>query len=369
MKFEDADGLGGPRTTGDALLSGWTIFVDYDDDGVLDEGEPYDMTDEDGEYTITGIDPGTWKVKEVSQAGWTNSYPALGYYEETFKSGDSLTGNDFGNWTTATKSGVKFHDLNANGIWDTEEPGLENWKIYVDYDGDGIWDEGEPYDMTDENGEYTIIGIEPGTYDVREVMQEGWTQSLPGLDDDYAYNVTFTSGMVDEDNDFGNYIACHDETAWGYNGCYDKDFLDTGIFSNPEFSNWGWTNGPIDVTSDGALELELLAAAGSAGKNPDKYSDWENGIDVGTVFIEWEDGHVTVTYEVDSPYSLKDVHLWVGDDLLPMTDSGNYTNAPGQFPYGGFIEDNSCTIVIDGVFEGDIYVAAHAVVCIPGMED
>jgi hypothetical protein len=45
--------------------------------------------------------------------------------------------NNFGNWTTATKSGIKFHDLNANGVKDEGEPGLAGWTIYVDYDDDG----------------------------------------------------------------------------------------------------------------------------------------------------------------------------------------------------------------------------------------
>ena len=39
-----------------------------------------------------------------------------GYHEETFTSQRRpMTGNDFGNWTTATKSGVKFEDLDADG--------------------------------------------------------------------------------------------------------------------------------------------------------------------------------------------------------------------------------------------------------------
>ena len=97
VKFEDLDADGQPREGGEPGLSGWTIFVDYDDDGQLDGNEPSDVTDADGAYTITGIIPGTYKVREVLQAGWTNSFPALGYYSETFTSSDAKTGNDFGN--------------------------------------------------------------------------------------------------------------------------------------------------------------------------------------------------------------------------------------------------------------------------------
>ncbi|MFC2042202.1 hypothetical protein ACFLTV_01690 [Chloroflexota bacterium] len=96
-KFKDLDADGVGREDGEPGLGGWTIFVDYDDDGNLDAGEPSDITDADGKYTLYGIASGTWKVKEVMQAGWTNSYPALGYHEEVFYTGGSLTGRNFGN--------------------------------------------------------------------------------------------------------------------------------------------------------------------------------------------------------------------------------------------------------------------------------
>jgi hypothetical protein len=55
VKFEDLDGDGQAREAGEPGLGGWTIFVDYDDDGVLDAGEAYAVTAGDGSYTITGI--------------------------------------------------------------------------------------------------------------------------------------------------------------------------------------------------------------------------------------------------------------------------------------------------------------------------
>jgi len=98
MKFNDLDADGLPREAGEPGLSGWTIYVDYDDDGVKDAGEPSDVTDGSGNYTITGINPGTWKVKEVAQTDWTCSYPNPCHHQEAFQSGGALTGNDFGNW-------------------------------------------------------------------------------------------------------------------------------------------------------------------------------------------------------------------------------------------------------------------------------
>ena len=67
---------------------------------------------------------------EVQQAGWTQSYPATeacgaaaGGWGITLTSGQLDSGNDFGNWTTATKTGMKFNDLNGDGVKDAGEPG------------------------------------------------------------------------------------------------------------------------------------------------------------------------------------------------------------------------------------------------------
>jgi len=103
----------------------------------------------------------------------------------------------------ANKLGSKWNDLNADGNWDMGEPGLENWTIFVDYDGNGLLDAGEPYDVTDVNGSYEITDIEPGTYDVREVLQEGWTCSCPAAG--YYLDEEFGNGAYIMGNNFGNY--------------------------------------------------------------------------------------------------------------------------------------------------------------------
>jgi len=130
MKFNDLD-ADGVKDAGEPGLGGWTIFVDYDGDGVKDDGEPFAVTSSDaatlGAYTITGIKPGTYKVREEAQTGWTCSYPNVAadlavkpvvstacWYEETFTSGVTERNNDFGNWTTASKTGMKFEDLDAD---------------------------------------------------------------------------------------------------------------------------------------------------------------------------------------------------------------------------------------------------------------
>jgi hypothetical protein len=202
-KFEDLDADGAAREAGEPGLSGWTIFVDYDGDGLLGAEEPSAVTGADGSYTITGIKPGDWDVLEVQQNGWTCSYPDPCRYEETFQSRDHKTGNDFGNWYPAKKSGTKFEDKDADGAArEAGEPGLSGWTIFVDYDGDGELDPGEPSDVTDSNGAYQITGIRPGDYLVREILQGDWVCSFP---DPCYYSEAFRSRSDFSGNDFGNW--------------------------------------------------------------------------------------------------------------------------------------------------------------------
>jgi len=76
-------------------------------------------------------------------------------------------------------SGSKWNDLNGDGIWDAGETGLSNWKIYMDENTNGQWDSGEPYDLTDANGDYSFVDLEAGTYIVTEVLESGWEQTYP----------------------------------------------------------------------------------------------------------------------------------------------------------------------------------------------
>lgn len=98
IKFLDADGDGAAREEGEVTLPDWVIYVDYDNDGVADADEPFDVTDANGAYNITGILPGTWVLREVLLEGWDNTYPAEGQYDIIVGSGTTESGLDFGNF-------------------------------------------------------------------------------------------------------------------------------------------------------------------------------------------------------------------------------------------------------------------------------
>ncbi|MBL7041137.1 MAG: putative Ig domain-containing protein [Pirellulaceae bacterium] len=104
--------------------------------------------------------------------------------------------------------GSTWNDLDDNGVWDDAEPGLANWQIYLDLDGDGQLGESEPTALTDANGAYAFSDLEPGTYTIAEVPRTGWQQSYPGGDG--VHDVTVDPGQTLSDADFGNRLIAHD---------------------------------------------------------------------------------------------------------------------------------------------------------------
>ena len=264
MKYEDLN-MSGARESGEPGLEGWRIFVDYNENGKLDLAsdtlpygpEPYDDTDILGNYEITGVHPGTFWVLEEMLPGWFQSDPGVDPYGHlvTFESRGVYEKNldcdyDFGNWTYATKAGMKFEDVNANGAYDAGDKPLGGVKVYVDINGNGSYDEGEPFDITDDtDGSYLITDVPLGTYKVREVITGDWVQSFPA---EGYYEVDFTSSLEDTGNDFGNWLPASIE-GYKFNDRMIDGMFDDNDDAPDDYGMSGWT---IFVDYDGDGELD-----------------------------------------------------------------------------------------------------------------
>jgi hypothetical protein len=200
-KFEDAD-ADGVRDAGELSLAGWTVYADYNGNGARDAGEPSDDTDAAGDYAIEDVRPGTHRIREVAQGGWTCSLPKPCSYVESFVAGTDATDRDFGAWRPGSVSGTVYGDVDEDGLRGGGESGLGGWTVYLDYDGNGVLDAGEPTAVSSPSGGYAITGVRPGSYSLRQVAQGGWRCTAPlGC----AYSViTVTSGATLAGNDFGD---------------------------------------------------------------------------------------------------------------------------------------------------------------------
>jgi hypothetical protein len=200
QQFHDRN-ANGAEDSGDGGLSGWVIYVDYNDNGSRDSDEPSATTDASGNYTLSNVDPGTYTVREESQSGWTCSAPSDCSYSQTFAAGTTESGKDFGTWQSASVAGKVFEDSNRNGGFDTGEPGQSSRHVYVDTNDNGLYDSGEPDATTASDGTYTISGITPGTVTVREELTGLNVCTTPSP---CYHSVTLSSQDAVTGKDFGN---------------------------------------------------------------------------------------------------------------------------------------------------------------------
>lgn len=94
--------------------------------------------------------------------------------------------------------GVKFHDLNGNGLMDSGDPLLSGWTIVLrDNQGTVVRTA-----VTDRNGAYCFDRLPPGQYEVSEILQPNWKQTAPpppGI-----HRVDLKPKQSDLHRDFGN---------------------------------------------------------------------------------------------------------------------------------------------------------------------
>ena len=199
LKFNDGNG-DGTQDAEETGLSGWQIFLDANGNNSLDSGETTVTTDNSGNYSFNNLNPGTYNVREVQQTGWTQT--TINPEPVNLDSGESSSEINFGNFQNISISGKKFNDLNNNGVLEDQEPLLPNWQIFLDANSNDSLDAGEVNTSTDSLGGYNFANLGPGTYQVREVNQQDWTQTT-----DNPADIIAVSGSNVDNINFGNSFA------------------------------------------------------------------------------------------------------------------------------------------------------------------
>jgi hypothetical protein len=208
----DDQNQNGSRDSGEAGLAGWTLFLDSNNSGVLDAGEPTTLTNAQGEYSF-GVQPANnYQVLIVPQAGWIETAPGSNwtwhYYTNQVASGANITGFDFGVFQVAgaTLSGTVFNDQNVSGSQEPGEAGLAGWTLFLDSNGNGVLDPGETTTQTNSQGQY-LFNVQPGnTYHVYVAPQSGWDETKATNHvawDFYYYANQVANGANFADFDFG----------------------------------------------------------------------------------------------------------------------------------------------------------------------
>lgn len=105
-----------PQSFNDRFLPGITVYLDADNDGVLDPGEATTVTadddlgtpnfDETGNYAFANLPAGPYRVRVAPPAGSTVTAPPGGVHNVTLVSGTPLTGRNFGIQLPAANSRI-----------------------------------------------------------------------------------------------------------------------------------------------------------------------------------------------------------------------------------------------------------------------
>jgi ELWxxDGT repeat protein/VCBS repeat-containing protein len=101
-------------------------------------------------------------------------------------------------------AGVRFVDLNGNGVQNSGEEGLAGAIVYVDANNNGVFDSTEISTLTDDDGKYRLQLV-PGTYTIRIVASAQGTQTLPAAG--AAHTVTVEIGVELDNKNFAESIV------------------------------------------------------------------------------------------------------------------------------------------------------------------
>jgi protocatechuate 3,4-dioxygenase beta subunit len=193
FKYNDLNANGRYEPTqGEAPLSGVSVFLDTNNSGAADAGEPQLQTNAQGRVAFTNLEPGNYTVREVVPAGFSPSTSAV--VPLTLNSEDANV--TFANTPNSNITGCKFEDFNVNGYRDGNEPAISGVTVYLDTNNNGALDAGEASTTTNESGTFAFNNLAPGTYNLREVVPPGYFQTTQPLNIVLGPNQTFTCALI-----------------------------------------------------------------------------------------------------------------------------------------------------------------------------
>ncbi len=188
------------QNTDEVNLSGWQVEVN--------PGAHKTLTDAQGYFSVEVPDSGAYSV-QVFPPSEDNTYQ---FFCPADSSGYTINFNTYGESSDTLMfaygaipnqiRGKVYNDLNSNGIYDPDEPGLPNWVLRISPGGQ--------HAISDREGNYAFTDLDTGSYHITQITpsfyQPFWSGGTPeeGYQLDLNTYGTDTSGF-----DFANLIkAC-----------------------------------------------------------------------------------------------------------------------------------------------------------------
>jgi LPXTG-motif cell wall-anchored protein len=323
-KYEDVDGNGKYTLDVDTPVSGVSIELWKDGALFVKDGVTNPVTTgADGSYSFTNLPHGTYTVKEVLTGSWIAVSPPNGVYESVeVGCGDSRTGVDFLNCKKGSVRGHKYEDLNANGQKDSGEPGFKDVTIHLYKAGTTV--DAKPPVKTDSNGAYVFSGVDPGTYDVVEVLEAGVKTKTTTI---FA-NVVVASGqetnLDTQEKWFLNYklgsiqgLKYWDENENGLPDDGDQGLSGITIILTPEQGE------PLTTVTDseGWFSFNNLEPGKYTVSVDETTAEGYYPISVTSINVEIKSGEKKTVYFSEAPFGSISGHKWIDSNANGVWDA------------------------------------------------
>ena len=219
----DADADGVQNDGSNSGINGVQVYLDINGNGMFESAtEPSAVTAGDGAYTIGGLVAGTYTARVFVDAilyGKVQTYDLAGDLDNaatfTLNPGQARADLDFGYTAPVTVGNLVWNDLNANGVQDSGEPGIDGVEVTVWNSTAGTL---AGTTTTAGGGLYAFANLLPGSYYVEFGLPAGHERSPADAGTDDAVDsdaalatgrtgvITLTSGQVNETIDAGLYV-------------------------------------------------------------------------------------------------------------------------------------------------------------------
>ncbi|MDB5326746.1 MAG: Carbohydrate binding family 6 [Phycisphaerales bacterium] len=243
--------------------SGVTPYLDTNNNGVLDVGEPtgvYDASAGVNSFLFTGLQAGHYPLRLSVPAGTQFvAGPGNGTFDTNVEDRPSWIYIPYTLRIRKTLTAYLFNDTDGDNVRDAGEAALSGRTVFLDTDQDGVLDVGETSLVTDANG-LAAFNVYDGTYQVRQIVPTGWrfTQQAATIVNVRAYtNLSVPLGSIPATPTDPASVSIEAETGT-FAGGTAKSSGNTG-YTGTGYADFGGQNSSAEwsVTRNGAGQVSI----------------------------------------------------------------------------------------------------------------